>query len=350
MMQTADSCLSGAVAGADPGLGAKLAFLRDPASYPVPDGPVEVIETHMSWVFLLRHHVYKLKKPVRLDCFDCRTLAKRRFLCDEELRLNRRLAPTVYLTVLPLTADAGGRLALDGVGEPVDWLVKMVRLPAAHMLDHALHHGRLADGDTERIAAALALFYSALPAEPIAAEVYRATLQERIDGNLRELALALYRLPHPRLHALHERQSMALRALAGLLDERVRGGKIIEGHGDLRPEHIWLGAQLAIFDCLEFSRPLRIVDRADEIGFLALECERLGAVDTGLRLLDDYRNTSGDMPAPALIHFYQSCRASTRATLAARHMLDPALPRSPHWLLKSRHYLRLAEQHVAQCR
>jgi uncharacterized protein len=348
-MQTADSCLSGAMTGADPGLGAKLAFLRDPASYPVPDGPVEVIETHMSWVFLLRHHVYKLKKPVHIDCFDCRTLASRRFLCDEELRLNRRLAPAVYLTVLALTTDAGGRLALGCDGEPVDWLVKMVRLPALQMLDHALHYGRLADGETGRVAAVLASFYNTLPAETLAPEAFRASLQDRIDGNLRELGLPLYRLPPARLCALHKRQSSALHALADAIAERVRDGKIIEGHGDLRPEHIWLGAELAIIDCLEFSRPLRIVDRADEIGFLALECERLGAVDTGLRLLDDYRSASGDMPAPALIHFYQSCRASTRATLAARHLLDLALPHSPRWLLKTRHYLRLAEHHVAQC-
>jgi aminoglycoside phosphotransferase family enzyme len=120
----------------------KVAFLRQSASYPGHPSGVDVIQTHMSWVFLTDRLVYKLKKPVRFEFLDFSTLERRHHDCQEEVRLNRRLAQGVYLGVTPLTVDAAGRLHLNGEGEAADWLVKMQRLPRERMLDHAIATGR----------------------------------------------------------------------------------------------------------------------------------------------------------------------------------------------------------------
>jgi aminoglycoside phosphotransferase family enzyme len=335
--------------GSVPDLAAKVAFLRQPASYPERPCRVEAVETHMSWVFLLEQFVYKLKKPVCLDCFDCRTLGLRYDLCREELRLNRRLAPGVYLDVVPLTFDEQQLFALNGSGIAVDWLVKMVRLAADRMLDYAILHHALSNDDLLRVARQMTLFYASLPPEPIDLATYTDRLERKVKTNQAELSADQYQLPLAQVQAVCGGQMMTLRKIDALLDERLRAGRIVEGHGDLRPEHVHLGPDLAIIDCLEFSRDLRITDVADELGFLALECERLGAPAAGQALLDDYRALSGDTPAPPLIDFYQSCRASTRATITARHLQEEKFRHSPHWLAKARHYLQLADEHLAKC-
>lgn len=144
-------------------------------------------------------------------------------------------------------------------------------------------------------------------------------------------------------------QRAALGRLHGLLADRVLAGKIIQGHGDLRPEHVCLRPVIAIIDCLEFSRALRTQDAMDEIGFLALECERLGNPAAGARLLALYRDESQDDIADELLHFYQSCRARTRALIAARHLRDAQHRDWPHWRRKAEAYLALARQHLAGC-
>lgn len=335
---------------AEPALESKVAHLREPGSYPGHTYRVEAMETHMSWLFLLDDHVYKLKKPVCYEYLDFRTPEARHTYCDEELRLNRRLAPAVYLGVVALTLDEQGHLQLDGSGAPVDWLVKMRRLPAHNMLDYAILHKSVTDLDIERIASRLATFYQVLPAELTEPQRYRARLRCRIESNLDELSHAAYRLPIDQVRAVALAQECALDRIAGLLDARVAEGRIIEGHGDLRPEHICLVPDIVAIDSLEFARELRIVDMADELAFLALECERIGAPAIGPLLLRSYSALSGDAPQPALVHFYQSCRASTRATIAARHLKEAKFRYSPHWVHRARHYLHLALAHIGQCR
>jgi aminoglycoside phosphotransferase family enzyme len=337
------------VAVAEPGLDAKVAFLRQSDSYPEPTWRVEAIETHMSWVFLTDSYVYKLKRPVRYELLDFRTLRARRFFCQEELRLNRRLAPEVYLGLVPLTTDRRGHLALGGVGDAVDWLVRMRRLPAQLTLDYLLQHGALAEVDLLRLAGRLAAFYFALPAEALSAARYRTRFLRRLMAASRELGQQAYELPQDQVQSLHDAQCAALQRLGPLLDERVAQGHIVEGHGDLRPEHIYLGNPLAIIDCLEFSHELRVADTADELAFLALECERLGSPTAGRALLQAYARFTGDTPAPQLVHFYQSCRALTRAMIAARHLLDEKFRHSPHWWRRACQYLALAHAHIGAC-
>ena len=329
-----------------PGLDTKIAFLRLPASFPDATSRVEARETHMSWVFLLDHHVYKLKKPVRHDCLDFRTLEARRFYCGEELRLNRRLAPDVYLDIVGLTLDDDGNLGLGGPGRPVDWLVRMRRLPEECMLDALIRHGGLREGDMERIAATLVAFYRQLPPECPSPTAFRRRLCRNIQASAAGLHAAGTGLPDGLVEAVVRAQLDAVARLRDVFDARLGAGRVVEGHGDLRPEHVCLEGVVTIIDSLEFARILRVLDVADEIAFLSLECERLGAPAAGAQLLDCFARLSGDRPPPELVSFYKSYRATTRAHLAIRHLLEPILPDPAHWLLRAEHYLRLAKWHI----
>jgi aminoglycoside phosphotransferase family enzyme len=328
-------------------LAAKLAFLRQPGSYPQPAIRVETVETHMSWVFLAGDFAYKLKKPVCYGEFRADRLERRRFYCDEELRLNRRLAPQVYLDVLPMTVEGTGLLCLGGNGPVADWLVKMRRLPRELMLDHSLQAGTASAADVDRIARMLALFHTAAPPVPLAPEALHARFEADIAENRATLLAPAYGLPAALIDKLCDWQLAALQTCAARLDQRLRSGCVIEGHGDLRAEHVYIGEPPAVIDCIEFSRALRIADGADEIAFLALECERLGAADLGSLLLARYGELSGRLPDPCLVRFYQSMRAVTRARLTIRHLDEEAFRHSPEWRRRALHYLALAQARCA---
>ncbi|WP_155837546.1 hypothetical protein [Herminiimonas sp. CN] len=333
----------------DIALESKVAFLRQPTSFPEPTYRVETMETHMSWIFLTDGYAYKLKKPVHYDALDFRTIAARHHFCDEEVRLNRRLAGTVYVGVVSLTVDQVGHLQLDGCGVAIDFLIKMRRLPARHMLDYAIRDGTAHAEDIGKIAALLSSFYHALPPVAIHPAAYRNRFLATIEQNLRTLSAPAYQLPVEQVKRVCAAQHTALQHMSGLFDERVLAGKIIEGHGDLRPEHICLRPDLVIIDCLEFSPQMRQVDAVDELGFLALECERLDASDFGALLLKNYEKISGDRPAPALVHFYQSYRACIRAAIAIRHLDEEKFRHSAEWPRRAREYLQLAELHIREC-
>lgn len=331
-------------------LESKVAFLRQPTSFPESTYRVEAIETHMSWVFLTDGYAYKLKKPVCQDILDFCTIEARRRYCEEEVRLNRRLAADVYMGIVALSIDALGHFQLSECGTIVDWLIKMRRLPTQHMLDYAIKNGAAGAEDIRRVAARLAAFYRNCTSIVIDPAAYRTRFLRDIDRNQQELCRPAYRLPIEQVLSLCRAQSAVLNNKGDWFDARVRAGKIVEGHGDLRPEHICLEAKVTVIDCLEFSRELRIVDPADELGFLALECERLGAAQSGPLLLRTYSELSGDWPDTALVHFYQSYRASLRARIAIKHLDEEKFRYSAEWPRRTRAYLQLAEQHIACCR
>ncbi len=334
---------------ADPGLAAKVAFLSRPESYPEPTMAIQAVETHMSWVFLTDHDGYKLKKPVHFSYLDFRTEALRRHYCSEEVRLNRRLSHGVYLGTVPLMADAGGRLCLGSDGHIIDWLVHMRRLPTERMLDAMIRNHSLRKDDLHRVLDKLSRFYREAPAVAVTPSAYQARFAAGIAENLRELCNPAYELPRDLVEATCERQRAALNRQSPLFDQRVHAGRVIEAHGDLRPEHICLEPEPQVIDCLEFSRDFRILDPADELAFLALECERLGAPELMRTIFATYAEVTGDTPPDTLVHFYQSYRACVRAKIAVWHLND-SLVRDPHkWPAHARDYLRLARDHIDRC-
>ncbi|MPV68369.1 hypothetical protein [Burkholderia sp. BE17] len=330
-------------------LNEKVAALRTPGAWPDGTTTVTAVETHMSWVFLTDRHAWKLKKPARAPQLDFRSLAARRRFCHEEVRLNRRLAADVYLDAVPLVMDARGGLHAGGLGETVDWLVKMRRLPAGRMLDRVLSSGMATPDDARRIAARLGTFYRSLAPARIDEAGYLDALSCTIDSNERALRKPIAGQSVDAVRAICARQHALLAGDAARFDRRVRHGRIVEGHGDLRPEHICVDDPVAIIDCLEFCRRLRVQDSADEIGFLALECERLGVSWFADTLLNAYRAASGDDVDGGCVHFYQSCRAMTRARLAAWHLREPAFRATSAWRDRARAYVALAWRHLDDC-
>lgn len=323
----------------------KLALLRRPETYREGATRVEVVETHMSWVFLTDRSVFKLKKPILYDRLDFSTPERRRLCCEAEVRLNRRLAPGVYRGTRRLTREADGTLALDGEGPPVDWLVEMQRLPADRMLDRCLAAGPLALDEVRGVARHLARFF--IEARPIAIELdrLRARFAAGIVQDRDELARPEFGLPRDRIHAIAARALDLLETRPELLAERIHRRRIVDGHGDLRPEHVGLTApEPVVIDCLEFCDELRELDPFDELGFLALECERLGQPRIGRVFVETYARASGDRIPDALAGFYRDLRILRRARLAAWHLTDPGTRDPDRFARRARHYLALAAQ------
>lgn len=295
----------------------------------------EAIETHFAWVFLIGERAWKLRKPVRRDPMDYGTLEARRQGSLEELRLNRRLAPDVYLRVVPLNRDAAGGLAPDGPGDPVDWLVCMRRLHRRRQFDAVLARGPLPDGDLRGLARLLARFYresrTVLPAD----EAFAARLGRQIEGNARVLLAAttpggdeLVRLQHQYIH-LHGAE----------LERRIATGCLVEGHGDLRPEHVFLNCPPVVIDCLEFDRDLRLLDRAEELCFFELECAHAGHAAVGRSVREQCLQALEDPAPAALLDFFRSHRAATRAKLCIWRSGEPDGVDPRRWLAEAARYV-----------
>lgn len=324
----------------------KIAFLRQPDVYPDRPKRVDVIETHMSWVFLTESLVYKLKKPVRYDFLDFSTLEARQKDCEREVSLNRRLAGQVYLGTVPLTRQGDGDLRLDGEGRVEDWLVQMRRLPAERMLDAAIRKGTVDGRDVQQISRVLTDFYRRSEPLPINPAEYLRRFEEDIQGNLMVLRDSRYALPTAQVERLAAAQGQFLAAQGGLLEQRVREGRIIDAHGDLRPQHICLTAPPVIIDCLEFNREFRSLDPVDELAYLAMECDRLGAPRIGDKILHCYLEAAKDACPSELIGFYKTFRACLRARIAVWHTVDHQVPDHQRWLGLARTYLDLAERYL----
>lgn len=319
----------------------KVTFLRSPEAYEERPDAVEAVETHMSWVFLTERRAYKLKKPIRYDVLDFSTLWRRRRSCLREVRLNRRLAHDVYRGVVPLTLEATEKLAIGGDGRPVDWLVEMNRLPASLMLDRLIADGAVTRSRVEPAARMLARFYQHALPTIVEEESYRDHLQEGVIADRDELVRPGYRLPAAHVRHAADVQLRYLHEASEVFDRRVREGRIVEGHGDLRPEHICLTDPPSIFDCLEFSRELRMLDPADELSFLGLECRRLGAPRVGGWFLDVYRDMTGDAPPDDLLSFYRRFRALRRAKIALWHLREPEIEAADRWRERAEWYVRI---------
>lgn len=322
-------------------------FLTRPESYPERPSAVETVETHFSLIFLTEHFAYKLKKPIQWHTVDLRKRAARRSNCREELRLNRRLAPGTYLGVVPVTA-AGDSLQLGGTGVAIDWLVKMRRLPHELMLDHLIKTREPAGIELRPAVLLLCDFFTRRrPETPRPAE-YRQRFLQELEACalvLREERKALSPAP---VEQLVSTLRQFVESRAPLFDRRVEEGRIVEGHGDLRPEHICLTDPPVVFDCLEFQRDLRILDPVEELAFLALECERLGAPRVGQEVLSIYAEYTLDASGMALACFYKAFVALVRAKLAAWRTEDPGYQGLAHWIQRVTIYFEFAQHYAAK--
>ncbi len=319
-------------------------FLRQPNAYPDNTSSVELIETHISWVFLTDHFVYKLKKPVRFEFLDFSGVEQRQAACASELKLNRRLSPDVYIDVVPVTLNARECLQLGGAGRAIDWVVKMKRLPADSSLDQLIQHQRLTKKDVDTLATTLARFYGRLPPLTMRAAEYLRGIEHHVRANSDELAKPEYGFDPWLLRRLHAAQMRFIAVAHETLVNRVRDGRIVDGHGDLRPEHIYFTSTPKMIDCLEFSEELRTIDVADELAFLAMECDRLGAEWVGQQIVSTYCATNGDRVASELIEFFKCYRACVRAKVNSLRSRQVPKPDAAKLITVSGAYLRLADR------
>jgi aminoglycoside phosphotransferase family enzyme len=319
-------------------MGRRVAALRKPESYGAGVCEVGVVDTHMSCVFLTERRAYKLKKPIRTKLIDQSTVARRWEACRREVRLNRRLAESVYLGVVPLT-ESDGSLRVGGEGEPVDWLVEMRRLPRERMLDRRIEAEAVSGEEIDGLADRLVAFYESTDEAAEGGEAYRSRIAEDVAAKGRALAQPRYGVGGWALAELVDDLEEWIHEHVGLLESRA--GRVVDAHGDLRPEHVCLEEPPVVIDSLEFSRRLRLLDPVSELAYLGLECRRLEAGWIGGRLLGAYAEASGDDVPSTLIDFYQGYHALVRAAVAAWHLDDGALNSNGVYREKARGYLKM---------
>ena len=327
-----------------PSVAEKLEALSTPATYGPGTGPVTVIETHFAWVFQAGDSVYKLKKPIRAPDLELDSLPKRFRNCSEELRLNRELSPEVYVGLASLVRGADGKLYLGEEGVVVDWLVQMHRLPEENMLDRAIAAGRIPTAAVDAAAHLLAAFYLRQPPIEMTGQAYVQRLQAQIEANRVELLAADLHLEAPLVEAHIQSHRATLALLHPHLVARAEQRRLIEVHGDLRPEHVCLASPPAIIDRLEFSRDLRVMDPCEELAYFAVECRVAGAAWVGDRFYAVYRSDTGDPIPDAVYWLYQSLRAAARGKIVAWHLRDPDFSSRQPWSALAGRYLQEARE------
>ncbi|HLI82089.1 MAG TPA: AAA family ATPase [Candidatus Binataceae bacterium] len=306
--------------GAVPSLPPIVKAMMRPEFYPHHPKTVELVQTHISYVFLAGDFVYKLKKGVRFSFIDCSDLARRRHLCDEEIRLNRRLAPDVYLGKFPIFRR-GDDFALGDQPiehrDAVDYVIKMRRLPADRMLDRMLARHEADHATIEKLAAVVADFFKAGSSAHAMRHASAAALWRLVIGELMEAEQLVGSTLTAQQHSTIE--NFCRRFIAShwkLLNARAVAGHVREGHGDLRCEHICVeGGKISIFDCVEFSQQLRTCDLASEVAFLAMDLDRLEAPELADELIGAIAESTHDEEFPLLVPFYKCYRAVIRGVV-----------------------------------
>jgi aminoglycoside phosphotransferase family enzyme/predicted kinase len=302
-----------------------ISALSDPSAYPDQVDRVEVRQTHMSVVFLAGGHAYKLKKPVEFEFADLSTIDRRRAVGHDEVRLNQRLAPEVYEAVVPVRVDSG-RVQVGRPGEPagegvVDWLVRMRRLPEEARLSERLAGGQALNDVLVTLACRLAAYHNASPCGPeVSAEAGPENLRRLIDENLDAarplVGRAVHRAVLVRLRSSFDHE---LSRQAATIARRGELGRPREGHGDLRLEHVYHfpgpdgPGDMAVLDCIEFDRHLRMLDPVCDVAFLSMELAGAGRPDLASEFLDAYLTAAADPEGHALVPLYSAYRASVRA-------------------------------------
>jgi aminoglycoside phosphotransferase family enzyme/predicted kinase len=280
-------------------------------------GTVSVIETHISVVLLAGERAYKLKKPVDLGFVDFTTLPRRRHFCREELRVNRRLAPQLYLSVLSVTGSMRAP-RLGGRGRAIDYAVEMRRFPGDALLADALAAGRLSGEQVDALAACVADFHRGLPALiPDSPYGRSRDLLRAARDNFTALAAGAGPRTQARLRVLAEWTEREYRRRHALLAGRRRAGWVRECHGDLHLGNIvWLDGRPVPFDGIEFDPALRWQDVQGELAFLTMDLARRGRPDLARRARDRYLQATGDYAGVPLVDFFEVYRALVRAKVA----------------------------------
>jgi len=329
---------------------ALIAALQNPALYPHPTEGFRVIETHISWVILTGQHAYKIKKPVNFGFLDFTDLSARKHFCEEELRLNQRMAPDLYLKVLPISGSPDAPV-IGGDGEPFEYALKMREFPQSQLLAEVQARGELTDAHIDALAEQIASFHLSTPQVQAdhalnSADAIVAPMRQNFE-QIRPL------LSEPedlrQLDALEDWTETSITRLRPLLEQRCQQGLVRECHGDLHLGNATLiDGKVVLFDCIEFNEPFRLIDVASDAAFLAMDLEDRGLKCQARRFINGWLEHTGDYAALALLNLYKAYRALVRGkvSLFRLYQEQDAVQRKVV-LRQYRGYANLAESYSA---
>ncbi len=324
--------------------------MLQPDFYPHPTKDIRLVQTHISWVFLTGKFAYKVKKPVDFGFVDFTTLDKRRFFCERELQLNRRLAPELYLEVLPVSRVEGTYLLGDRRNIQ-EYCLKMLQFSQDDLLDRRLEEDRFDPDWMDRLAEDMAAFHATAEAGP---DIRRfgnlQFLREHMDANLDIAAQHTgTAIREDQLHTIRTYNGDLLSRMAGRLRKRQEKGHIRACHGDLHLRNMALYQGMPrVFDCIEFNDEFRLIDTMNDIAFLVMDCDARGRPDLGFRFLSCYLEYSGDYDGLMLLPLYLSYRACVRGKVACLLSADADLDQKDRMAQvdEARRYFSLAESYA----
>jgi aminoglycoside phosphotransferase family enzyme len=324
-------------------------LLLNPEIYPDHPQAVEFMETHISLLFLTGNNVYKVKKPVDFGFLDFTTLGKRKFFCEQEVKLNRRLSPTIYLGVVTITKE-GNRIILDGKGELVEYAVKMRQIPEEFLMDKLLEKKQVTPRMIEALSEKLVKFYFAAETNDLIQSFAKPDrVKQDTDENFEQTERYVdVTIPGEVYEAVKNRTNDFFRTNGKIFDQRIATDRIRDCHGDLRLEHIFWGDEISIFDCIEFNERFRYTDVAADIAFLAMDLDYHGRQDLSEHLIRAFIGESGDQELMAVLDFYKCYRAYVRGKVESFRLDDPHIPEEEKKgaLKRAQRYFNLAYRYA----
>lgn len=333
----------------DNGLPSLIQALHNPACYDHPARDIRLVETHISWVMLTGTYAYKIKKPVNLGFLDFSTLDKRRFYCEEELRLNRRLAESLYLGVVPIGGSPSSPV-LDGSGEAIEYAVKMIQFSEEARLDRMLARGELQPRHIDLLAQELAEFHGRIGIagydKPCGDPEH---VHEPARQNFEQIRPRIGAQDQIQLRRLEIWSELTFAELRKTFEDRKYRGFIRECHGDAHLANmVWRDERVLLFDCLEFNENLRWIDTMSEVAFVTMDLDDRGRPDLARRALNAYLEHTGDYHGLAVFRFYQVYRALVRAKVACIRLTQSGMSDAAGRRVRDEYlgYTKLAERYT----
>jgi len=323
--------------------------LLKPEAYPHHPQKIELVQTQMSFVFLTGNHVYKVKKPVDLGYLDYTTLEKRHFFCHQELELNRRLCPEIYLKVVPIVRS-GGQIRIEGKGKPVEYAVKMRQLPRERMMDNLLPLNRVTEEMVVKVAEKLATFHDKVKtSSEISAYGGLDTIMINTEENFAQTEKYVdVSIPSQKYHHIRAYTDNFIKTNTSMFHKRVKDGRIKDCHGDLHAAHICFSDGIHIYDCIEFNDRFRYCDVASEVAFLAMDLDRYQRADLSQAFIDAYVHLSQDKELLQLLNFYKGYRAYVRGKVESFKLDDPYISEKEAALAAAQGYFNLAYRYTKE--
>jgi len=323
--------------------------LLNPKIYPDHPPEVKLIETHISMLFLTGKQVYKVKKPVDFGFLNFTTLEKRKYFCEQEVTLNRRLSPDIYLGVVKITRK-NNRILLDGNGETVEYAVQMKQIPEELLMDKLLKKGQVTSQMMEAVSEKLVHFYSIAQTDDFIKSFAKPErVKQDTDENFEQTEKYIgITLPKDIYEEVKNKTNDFFKTKEDIFHQRIDSDRIRDCHGDLRLEHIFWGEEISIFDCIEFNQRFRYTDVAADIAFLAMDLDYHERGDLNHPLLSTYLKKSGDQDLMKVLDFYQCYRAYVRGKVESFRLDDPNIPEEEkeRALKRARKYFNLAHRYA----